>query len=426
MNNSNKKLSLYEFFSTIDSSLKDELYVVPYKRTHLLASILLCLSDDSFRIRYSKVTKPKEMLSLILSTVEEIVDKQNQDWGGIVKAELCSFTLGAKCAQDGGERGIDDSLVSLVRNVDNFSDYREDLISLSYKKYSESSPAGSDLGIVLTPPHITDLFCDLAQLEPSDKVLDLCAGTGGFMLASRRKIGSYLQFMCGVELEPSLFANLFVNSYFFGKDCSSLYLNDAFSIREELKLLGCNKGFINPPYSDSNYSEMEFVELLMDSLTKGGVGVAIVPVNSLSSRTKTHNNVTSTKERLLSKHSLLASVEMPKDLFYPKGTETVILVLKAWEKINRDTWIARYDDGFELLRHRGTRTQTKYSESNHKNLVESFLYKSDTPWSFNKRLSHNDQWVYTLHESVDYCVSDRELQVTLNDYIAYLYKNLYL
>ena len=35
---------------------------------------------------------------------------------------------------------------------------------------------GQSLGIILTPRHITDLFCELLDIQPPDKVLDLCCG----------------------------------------------------------------------------------------------------------------------------------------------------------------------------------------------------------------------------------------------------------
>lgn len=40
------------------------------------------------------------------------------------------------------------------------------------------------LGIVLTPRHITDLFCELADLKPYDIILDPCCGTGGFLVSA--------------------------------------------------------------------------------------------------------------------------------------------------------------------------------------------------------------------------------------------------
>ena len=40
------------------------------------------------------------------------------------------------------------------------------------------------LGIVLTPRHITELFCDLANISKNDTVLDICAGTGAFLISA--------------------------------------------------------------------------------------------------------------------------------------------------------------------------------------------------------------------------------------------------
>ena len=39
---------------------------------------------------------------------------------------------------------------------------------------------GQSLGIVLTPRHITELFCELVDLKPYDVLFDPCCGTGGF------------------------------------------------------------------------------------------------------------------------------------------------------------------------------------------------------------------------------------------------------
>lgn len=37
---------------------------------------------------------------------------------------------------------------------------------------SYSGGDGQTLGVVLTPKHITELFTDLAEIKPTDKVLD--------------------------------------------------------------------------------------------------------------------------------------------------------------------------------------------------------------------------------------------------------------
>ena len=53
---------------------------------------------------------------------------------------------------------------------------------------SYSGGDGQSLGIVLTPKHITELFCDLANIKPTDKVFDPCCGTAGFLIASMHKM----------------------------------------------------------------------------------------------------------------------------------------------------------------------------------------------------------------------------------------------
>lgn len=54
----------------------------------------------------------------------------------------------------------------------------EDYIGRFYGEFmSYSGGDGQSLGIILTPKHITDLFCELLDIQPSDKVLDPCCGS---------------------------------------------------------------------------------------------------------------------------------------------------------------------------------------------------------------------------------------------------------
>lgn len=61
----------------------------------------------------------------------------------------------------------------------------EDYLGRFYGEFmSYSGGDGQSLGIILTPKHITELFCDLVALKPYDYVLDPCCGTAGFLLAA--------------------------------------------------------------------------------------------------------------------------------------------------------------------------------------------------------------------------------------------------
>jgi len=39
-------------------------------------------------------------------------------------------------------------------------------------------------GVILTPKHITELFCELAEVKADDRVFDPCCGTSGFLIAA--------------------------------------------------------------------------------------------------------------------------------------------------------------------------------------------------------------------------------------------------
>ena len=66
-----------------------------------------------------------------------------------------------------------------------YSKSAEDYIGRFYGEFmSYSGGDGQTLGIILTPKHITQLFCELLDLKPEDVVFDPCCGTAGFLIAA--------------------------------------------------------------------------------------------------------------------------------------------------------------------------------------------------------------------------------------------------
>jgi len=77
---------------------------------------------------------------------------------------------------------------SIYKNI-RYHNSAEDYLGRFYGEFmSYSGGDGQTLGIVLTPKHITELFCDLAQLKTTDKILDPCCGTAGFLIAAMHKM----------------------------------------------------------------------------------------------------------------------------------------------------------------------------------------------------------------------------------------------
>ena len=63
------------------------------------------------------------------------------------------------------------------------------MLGLFYGEFIRFSGGdGQSLGVVLTPSHITDLFCELASLKSTDRVFDPCCGTGSFLITALHKM----------------------------------------------------------------------------------------------------------------------------------------------------------------------------------------------------------------------------------------------
>ncbi|OQP07532.1 hypothetical protein B1690_03110 [Geobacillus sp. 46C-IIa] len=429
----------------INNFLRDYLGVIEHERLYVLGAILFALEHPQFKMSYSILNGDEELAIAIWQTVERKIEASKLKNKDIIANELKSTLLGLKDAQKEDVKEVfpNGALLELVKKVDNilFDYYKNselDIISLFFNVFlSYSTSGGSDLGIVLTPSHITKLFCDIANIDLDSKVLDICAGTGGFLTSAWKKIAMDERYtkdqkeyfknnnLYGVEKDKSIYTIIALNMFLNKDGRSHLYKGDCFSLENELKSFGCNVGFVNPPYSDSVYPEIRFVEYMLDVLLPGSIGIAIVPVNAVSSRTKKHNRLDEIKRRILLKNRLIASIQMPKNLFYPKGTETIILVFETGHENDGETWFAKFDDGYELIKHQKTRTPGPDSERKYQQFLESYRKREVTDFSFKRKVTYKDQWVYTVFADYDYTVTDKDLQNTVNEYIAYLFRNNY-
>ncbi|MFT8309246.1 HsdM family class I SAM-dependent methyltransferase [Acetobacter malorum] len=223
------------------------------------------------------------------------------------------------------------------------------------------------LGIVLTPRHIAELFSLLANVGPESKILDICAGTGGFLISAmqhmlRKAITEEERTdikknrLIGIENNPKMFALAASNMILRGDGKANLHQASCFddAVIKAIKKLKPNVGMLNPPYSqsksDAELHELYFVKQMLDCLDPGGLGVAIVPMSCAISPNPA-------REELMKHHTLDAVMSMPQELFYPVGVVTCIMIWiakKPHAKSNRKTWFGYWrDDGYVKTKHKG-------------------------------------------------------------------------
>ncbi len=232
-----------------------------------------------------------------------------------------------------------------------------------FLKYTGGDKKG--LGIVLTPRHITELFSLIANVHKGSTVLDICAGTGGFLISAMsqmmrgadteaERLRIKKEGLIGVEQQPNMFALAASNMILRGDGKANLYQGSCFdeAIAPAVKAHQADVGLLNPPFSQgtADLHELRFIQQMLDSLAPGGIGVAIVPMSCAISPNPL-------RKELIADHTLEAVMSMPTELFYPVGVVSCIMVWTAHKPhavSDKKTWFGYWkDDNFVKTKHKG-------------------------------------------------------------------------
>ena len=233
--------------------------------------------------------------------------------------------------------------------------------------------------VVLTPSYVATLLVKLARVNKNSYVWDFATGSAGLLVAAmnemlvdakatstspqeltQKEISIKAEQLLGLELLSSVYMLAILNMIMMG-DGSSNILNI-----DSLKDFDGNYGFgktdtkfpadafiLNPPYS-AHGNGMNFVEKALSMMNKG-YGAIIIQNSAGSGKAKEYN------QKILKKHTLIASIKMPVDIFIGKASvQTNIYVFKVNEKHHKDEMVKFIDfseDGY-------TRTNRKKASNN--------------------------------------------------------------
>ncbi len=233
--------------------------------------------------------------------------------------------------------------------------------------------------VVLTPSYVASLLVKLARVNKDSYVWDFATGSAGLLVAAmnemlndakntitspdellQKEIKIKTEQLLGLELLSSVYMLAILNMILMG-DGSSNILN-----KDSLTDFDGNYGFgdtdskfpadafiLNPPYS-ANGNGMNFVERALSMMNKGYASI-IIQNSAGSGKAKEYC------KRILEKHTLIASIKMPVDIFIGKSSvQTNVYVFKVNEKHHKEEMVKFIDfsnDGY-------TRTNRKKSSTN--------------------------------------------------------------
>lgn len=219
-----------------------------------------------------------------------------------------------------------------------------DLLNEFYSRFIKYGNTDSkSLGIVLTPPHIVAIMTKLMNINNNDVVLDLCTGTGSFLIEAHKYNPKMI---IGCEYQLKLFNLLKCNMIIRNISNYQIFNNDCF--KQDFK---ATKSIINPPYS-TIINEWEFIIKQLDSIEDGGECCAIVP-NSIVNNTSIN---TKFKQRILQQATIQNIILCRNSLFYPVANVSCVIIHLKKEKHedNHMTNIINYrNDGFVSKRTKG-------------------------------------------------------------------------
>ena len=311
-----------------------------------------------------------------------------------------------------------------------------DIMSLFFTTFGKKA-LSNDLGQYFTPDHISDLMTELLELNVNSKVLDLACGSGTFLAKcmdkmilqannDEEKIAHIKQHQIfGIEKDPNV-AGLAIANMLLHKDGkSNIIQDDCFKVINELKNKGIDRLILNPPYSKKP-TELEFLKIGLDILNTGGIGVIIVPLSCAAGQ-----KFREIRRELMESHTLKAIFTAPRELFYPVGTTTCIMVWQANIPHKGKTYLMDWkDDGFFKKRlSKGEATMVcdyKQWTSKRQLWLDDYFNKKQLGLfvEFDKETAAEMNWLYESHLQVDYTkLTEEDFMKVLRKYIAYKVEN---
>lgn len=251
---------------------------------------------------------------------------------------------------------------------------------MEFAKYNNSD--GKSLGIVLTPHHIVRLMSEILNINSNDIVLDLCTGTGSFLLEAykynpKQIIGCEYQHKLCMLFKCNIIIKGIVNYVLIKGNCFD-------------NIFKSTKSLINPPYGTKQNNELEFIIKQIESLELDGECCAIIPIGKVLNN-KTNNKY---KKQILSKSILKNIIICRESIFYPNASVGCVIVhfkKTAFVIENNLTGIIDYrNDGFIQKSGNGYIKSDNFEE-----IYNNIINEIKLP-TMQKILKYDDDWYNTF------------------------------
>ena len=363
-------------------------------RARFISAILLAMSDG-------KDIDVTQETSVLIATINKRVDlilrkHKKQDFSRFIKIDEPSNEDNHAKHKQAIIKTYQELLGLNIRSAMNSG---KDVLGKFYEVFLKYGNGAKEIGIVLTPRHITRFAARVLDIQSNDLVYDPACGTGGFLVSAfdeaRNKTKNKTKFdeftnygIYGVEEQDPVIALAIVNMIFRGDGKNNMVEGDCFkkfyyAKSENNKVFAdfeeeesedrdrpMTKVMMNPPFAkkDDKDKEYKFIEHALNQMQNDGLLFSVLPSSAM---VKQGSYLKWRRDILLPDNTLLAVITFPNDLFYPVGVETCGIIVKKGTphpKEQKVLWIKVKNDGF--VKSKGKRLPSKKGISELEKVIE--------------------------------------------------------
>ena len=321
----------------------------------------------------NKNERAKTMAALLLSVVNEppnldtelpvLIDEINARSKHVLtangKKEFAPFVTIIPPTNDNNHVKFRAALISTIQellnlNIRSAMNSSTDVLGQFYEVFLKYGNGAKEIGIVLTPRHITRFAVEAVGVTNTDLVLDVTCGTGGFLVAAfdhvRRnstpqQLNAFKQHnLFGIEQESAIAVLAIVNMIFRGDGKNNIIEGNCLTTNLIAKIQDghhsasyskkppvpgqevITRVLMNPPFAllSSPDKEYKFVSRALSFMVDGGILFSLLPLDCMFGA---HEEKVWRTTDLLAKHTLLAVISLPDELFTPAAMKQVVGVV---------------------------------------------------------------------------------------------------
>lgn len=370
-------------------------------------------------------------------------------------------------------------MMNIYKYIDDDSSEGQDILNLFFITFNKYT-GKADKNQAFTPDHITDFMCRLTCVDANARILDMCCGSGSFLvqamvkeLAACRKGHTEEEYktladnvkqnnIYGIECEEKAYGLATTNMLIHGDGNSNVELGSCFDKKDFIRRARPTIVLMNPPYNakpkgipdaykaDWTGAEKDgkedptkglvFIKYISDiAKEEGWVGTKLAVLLPMSAAIGSSKRIAQMKTDLLSDNTLEAVFSLPAEIFYPGASVQACCMLFTLNKPhfdsdgkpNKQTFFGYYkEDGFKKKKNLGRVEQfDKEGHSIWKKIEQDWLNlhnnKTVQPGlSSMQAVTGDDEWLCEAYMKTDYSkLTEADFQKTINNYLAYLVKN---